>query len=155
MRFATTRLTGPVPIVDVMSARVVQVEPSATVREAARRMTEEGVGSVAVCDGSRLAGIFTERDVLRLAAAGTDLDSTSVEDEMTRSLVTVSAEDDIVAAARLMGERRIRHLPVVQGENLLGVVGIRDVLGALAERLWRSRDEDARETVHELLTRRR
>lgn len=155
MRFATTRLTGPVPIVDVMSARVVQVEPSATVREAARRMTEEGVGSVAVCDGSRLAGIFTERDVLRLAAAGTDLDSTSVEDEMTRSLVTVSAEDDIVAAARLMGERRIRHLPVVQGENLLGVVGIRDVLGALAERLWRSRDEDARETVHELLGRRR
>lgn len=155
MRFATTRLTGPVPIVDVMSARLVQVEPSATVREAARRMTEEGVGSVAVCDGSRLAGIFTERDVLRLAAAGTDLDSTSVEDEMTRSLVTVSAEDDIVAAARLMGERRIRHLPVVQGENLLGVVGIRDVLGALAERLWRSRDEDARETVHELLGRRR
>lgn len=155
MRFATTRLTGPVPIVDVMSARVVQVEPSATVREAARRMTEEGVGSVAVCDGSRLAGIFTERDVLRLAAAGTDLDSTSVEDEMTRTLVTVSAEDDIVAAARLMGERRIRHLPVVQGENLLGVVGIRDVLGALAERLWRSRDEDARETVHELLGRRR
>ena len=155
MRFATTKLTEPVPIVDVMSARVVQVEPSATVREAARRMTEEGVGSVAVCDGSRLAGIFTERDVLRLAAAGTDLDSTSVEDEMTRSLVTVSAEDDIVAAARLMGERRIRHLPVVQGENLLGVVGIRDVLGALAERLWRSRDEDARETVHELLGRRR
>lgn len=155
MRFATTRLTGPVPIVDVMSARLVQVEPSATVREAARRMTEEGVGSVAVCDGSRLAGIFTERDVLRLAAAGTDLDNTSVEDEMTRTLVTVSAEDDIVAAARLMGERRIRHLPVVQGENLLGVVGIRDVLGALAERLWRSRDEDARETVHELLGRRR
>jgi CBS domain-containing protein len=155
VRFATTKLRGPVPIVDVMSARLVQVEPSATVREAARRMTEEGVGSVAVCDGSRLAGIFTERDVLRLAAAGADLDSTSVEDEMTRTLVTVSAEDDIVAAARLMGERQIRHLPVVQGENLLGVVGIRDVLAALAERLWRSRDEDVHATVHELLSRRK
>ena len=143
------------PIVDVMSARLVQVEPGATVREAARRMTEEGVGSVAVCDGSRLAGIFTERDVLRLAAAGADLDDTSVEDEMTRTVATVSADDDIVAAARLMGERRIRHLPVVQGENLLGMVGIRDVLGALAERLWRSHDVDARETVHELLARRR
>jgi CBS domain-containing protein len=153
--FGTTRLTEPVPIVDVMSTRLVQVEPGATVRQATRRMTEEGVGSVAVCDGSRLAGIFTERDVLRLAAAGADLDATSVEDEMTRALVTVSADDDIVAAARLMGERRIRHLPVVQGDNLLGVVGIRDVLGALAERLWRSRDEDARETVHELLGRRR
>ena len=155
MLLGTTRLTEPVPIVDVMSTRLVQVEPGATVRQATRRMTEEGVGSVAVCDGSRLAGIFTERDVLRLAAAGADLDATAVEDEMTRALVTVSADDDIVAAARLMGERRIRHLPVVQGENLLGVVGIRDVLGALAERLWRSRDEDARETVHELLGRRR
>jgi CBS domain-containing protein len=144
-----------VPIVDVMSARLVQVEPGATVREAARRMTEEGVGSVAVCNGSRLVGIFTERDVLRLAAAGTDLDRTAVDDEMTRSLVTVTADEDIVAAARLMGERRIRHLPVVEGENVLGVVGIRDVLGALAERLWRAQDEDARETVHELLARRR
>ena len=155
MRFGTTRLTAPVPIVDVMSARLVQVEPSATVREAARRMTEQGVGSVAVCEGARLVGIFTERDLLRLSAAGADLDSTSVGDEMTRALVTVSADADIVAAARLMGERGIRHLPVVVGENLLGVVGIRDVLGALAERLWRSRDEDARETVHELLARRR
>jgi CBS domain-containing protein len=155
VRFATTRLTGPVPIVDVMSARLVQVEPGATVREAARRMTEEGVGSVAVCDGSRLTGIFTERDVLRLAAGGTDLDATTVGDEMTRALVTVSADADIVAAARIMGERRIRHLPVVEGENLLGMVGIRDVLGALAERLWRTRDEHTRETVHELLARRR
>jgi len=65
-----------------------------------------------------------------------------------------SLDDDILAAARLMGERRIRHLPVVQGENLLGVVGIRDVLGALAEQLWRNRDEAARQTVHELLSRR-
>jgi CBS domain-containing protein len=155
VRFGTTRLTGPVPIVDVMSARLVQVKPGATVREAARHMTDEGVGSVAVCDGSRIAGIFTERDVLRLASTGADLDRTAVEDEMTRSLVTVSADEDLVAAARLMGERRIRHLPVVEGENLLGIVGIRDVLGALAERLWRSQDEDARETVHELLARRR
>jgi CBS domain-containing protein len=153
--FGTTRLIEPVPIVDVMSTRLVQVEPGASVRQAARRMTEEGVGSVAVCDGSRLAGIFTERDILRLAAAGADLDATSVGDEMTRALVTVSADDDIVAAARIMGERRIRHLPVVQGENLLGVVGIRDVLAALAERLWHSRDEDVHETVHELLARRR
>jgi CBS domain-containing protein len=155
VRFSTTRLTAPVPIVDVMSTRLVQVEPGATARDAARRMTEEGVGSVAVCEGARLVGIFTERDLLRLTAAGADLDATAVGDEMTRALVTVSAADDIVAAARLMGERGIRHLPVVEGDNLLGVVGIRDVLGALAERLWRSRDEDARETVHELLARRR
>ena len=53
-----------------------------------------------------------------------------------------------------MGERKIRHLPVVEGENLLGIVGIRDVLGSLAERLWSTHDEQARETVHDLLARR-
>jgi CBS domain-containing protein len=143
-----------VPIVDVMSLRLVRIEPEGTAREAARRMVEADVGSIAICDGARLAGIFTERDVLRLAADGTNLDEVQVGEVMTTDLVTVSGEDDIVAAARLMGERRIRHLPVVEGENLLGIVGIRDVLGSLAERLWSTHDEQARETVHELLARR-
>jgi CBS domain-containing protein len=142
------------PIVDVMNLRLVSIEPEATAREAARKMVEAGVGSIAVCNGARLAGIFTERDVLRLAAEGTNLDEIQVGDVMTTDLVTVSGEDDIVAAARLMGERKIRHLPVVEGENLLGIVGIRDVLGSLAERLWSTHDEQARETVHELLARR-
>jgi CBS domain-containing protein len=143
-----------VSVADVMSTRLVQVEPEATALAAIRRMAEAGVGSVAVCEGARLVGIFTERDVLRLAAKASALDGVRVADAMTREVITVSADTDLVAAARLMGERRIRHLPVVEGENLLGMVGIRDVLGALAERLWRSRDEDARATVHELLARR-
>jgi CBS domain-containing protein len=142
------------PIVDVMNLRLVSIGPERTAREAARRMVEADVGSIAVCDGARLAGIFTERDVLRLAADGTKLDDIPVGDVMTTDLVTVSGEDDILAAARLMGERQIRHLPVVEGENLLGIVGIRDVLGSLAERLWSTHDEQARETVHELLARR-
>jgi CBS domain-containing protein len=144
-----------VSIADVMSTRLVHVEPRATVLEAIRRMSEAGVGSVAVCDGSRLVGIFTERDVLRLAGETAALDRVPVAEAMTRDVITVSADADLLSAARLMGERRIRHLPVVEGENLLGMIGIRDVLAALAERLWRSRDEDVHETVHELLTRRR
>jgi CBS domain-containing protein len=144
-----------VSVADVMSTRLVQVEPEATALAAIRRMSEAGVGSVAVCEGARLVGIFTERDVLRLAAEASALDGVRVADAMTREVITVSADTDLLAAARLMGERRIRHLPVVEGENLLGMIGIRDVLGALAERLWRTRDEDARETVHELLARRR
>ena len=142
-------------IADVMSTRLVQVAPGATVLEAIRRMAEAEVGSVAVCDGSRLVGIFTERDVLRLAGETAPLDEVRVADAMTRRVITVSADTDLVSAARLMGERRIRHLPVVEGENLLGMIGIRDVLAALAEHLWRSRDEDVHETVHELLARRR
>jgi CBS domain-containing protein len=144
-----------VSIADVMSTRLVHVEPGATALEAIRRMAEAEVGSVAVCDGSRLVGIFTERDVLRLAGEAAALDGVRVADAMTRQVITVSADTDLVSAARLMGERRIRHLPVVEGDNLLGMIGIRDVLAALAERLWRSRDEHVHETVHELLTRRR
>jgi CBS domain-containing protein len=143
-----------VPIVDVMNLHVVSVGPTDTVREAIARMLAANVGAVAVCDGARLVGIFTERDVLRLAGEEAVFGETRVGDVMTKAPLTVSGDADILDAARLMGERRIRHLPVVEGENLLGVVGIRDVLGALAERLWRTHDERARETVHELLTRR-
>ena len=152
MRFGTIDWRT-VSIADVMSTRLVHVGPEATALEAARRMAEAEVGSVAVCDGSRLVGIFTERDVLRLAAGSGALDRIRVADTMTRDVVTASADTDLVSAARLMGERRIRHLPVVEGENLLGMIGIRDVLAALAERMWRSRDEDVHETVHELLAR--
>jgi CBS domain-containing protein len=143
------------PIADLMSVRLVSVAPDETVQAAIARMVEAGVGSVAVCEGSRLVGIFTERDVLRLAGDRARLDELRVEDVMTSDVQTVSGDDDLLAAARLMGERRIRHLPVVQGENILGLVGIRDVLGALTERLWRTHDEEAHETMRELLGRRR
>jgi CBS domain-containing protein len=142
-----------VSIADVMSTYVVQGEPGGSVREAARRMSEAGIGSVAVCEGSRLVGILTERDVLRLVAAGADLDRVLVRDAMTTPVLTASPDGDILAVARLMGERRVRHLPVVEGENLLGMIGIRDVLGALAEALWRTHDDAVHETARDLLAR--
>ncbi|MGH3005187.1 MAG: CBS domain-containing protein [Gaiellaceae bacterium] len=143
------------PISDVMSVRLVSAAPDETVQTAIARMVEAGVGSVAVCEGSRLVGIFTERDVLRLAGERAGLDGLRVGDVMTRDVQTISGDDDLLAAARLMGQCRIRHLPVVQGDNILGIVGIRDVLGALTERLWRSHDEEAHETMRDLLGRRR
>ena len=140
-------------IADVMNLRVVSVKPDETIAVAIARMLEENVGSVAVCEGAELRGIFTERDVLRLAGEGTAFPEVKVGDVMTRAVVTVSPDDDALAAAKLMGERRIRHLPVVQDGMLLGVVGIRDVMRSLVERLWRDRDADARETARELLRR--
>jgi CBS domain-containing protein len=116
-------------------------------------MLEENVGSVAVCEGQRLVGIFTERDVLRLAGEGPEFAEVNVGDVMTRNPVTISPDDDILAAARLMSERRIRHLPIVQGDNLLGIVGIREVMRTLVERLWRTQDPEARERARELLSR--
>jgi len=140
-----------VGIMDVANLRPIAVDPDDTVQEAVERMVDENVGSVAVCRGTRLVGIFTERDVLRLAGVRTDLTVQRIGDVMTSQLVTVSPEDDIVAVAHLMGERQIRHVPILEGDNLVGVVGIRDVLGVLAELLWRSQDEEARDTVQELL----
>jgi CBS domain-containing protein len=143
-----------VPLADVMTTRLVQAAPGESVREAIRRMSEAGVGSVAVCAGPRLVGILTERDVLQLAARGADLDAVPVGDAMTEKVLTASPDDDILGAARLMGERHIRHLPVVEGENLLGIVGIRDVVGALAEALWRGDDKAVHDTALGLLARR-
>jgi len=139
-------------IADVMTLRLVAVTPDESVQVAIARMLEENVGSVAVCEDSRLVGIFTERDVLRLAGQdGGSFVHTSVGDVMTRTLVTAAPDDDVFAAAQMMGERRIRHLPVVQGENVLGMIGIRDVLRVLVETVWRERDEGARETAQGLL----
>ncbi len=135
---------------DVMRTRVVSVEMSDSARLAVLRMLEEGVGSVAVTDAGRLVGIFTERDVLALAGDGTDLDTVLVGDVMTREPVTVDAGVAVLDAARLMGEKKIRHLPVVEGEHLLGMIGIRDVLGSLVERLWQTHDPDAHDTARSL-----
>ena len=137
---------------DVMRTRVVTVESGDSARLAVLRMLEEGVGSVAVCDAGRLVGIFTERDVLGLAGDGTDLDSVRIGDVMTREPVTVDAGVQVLDAARLMGERKIRHLPVVEGEHLLGMVGIRDVLGSLVERAWQH-DAAAHDTARSLFKR--
>jgi CBS domain-containing protein len=129
---------------------VVSVDVDASARLAVLRMLEEGVGSVAVCEGGRLVGIFTERDVLSLSGDGTDLDAVRVADVMTRDPFTVDAGVAVLDAARLMGEKKIRHLPVVEGDHLLGMVGIRDVLGSLVERLWQTHDSDAHETARAL-----
>jgi CBS domain-containing protein len=138
---------------DVMRVQVVTVEPHDSAQLAVLRMLEEGVGSVAVCEGGRLAGIFTERDVLRLAGEGTPLDEVRVADVMTTEVTTVSADVSVTDAAALMGERRIRHLPVVEDDRLLGMIGIRDVLGSLVERLWQTRDQTAHETARSLFRR--
>jgi CBS domain-containing protein len=142
-----------VPIVDVMNLRLVRVSPQDSVQTAIGRMLEENVGSVAVCEGPRIVGIFTERDVLRLAGRRARFDEVPIADVMTTRLVSVSPDDEILAAARLMGEHRVRHLPLIEDGNLLGIVGIRDVLAALVEQVWRTQDAQARETVRQLLGR--
>jgi len=143
-------------VADVMNLRVVSVEPDETVGVAVARMLEENVGSVAVCEDGRLVGIFTERDVLRLAGEHDgDFSELRLDVVMTRAPHVISPDDEVVAAAGLMAERRIRHLPVAQDGNVVGILGIRDVMRCLLEAVWRDHDPAARDTARELLARAR
>jgi CBS domain-containing protein len=144
---------GAMPIADAMTVRVVSVQPHESVQVAINRMLEENVGAVAVCEGHRLVGIFTERDVLRLAGDGTAFGELKIGDVMTRSVLTLTPDVDISEAAKLMQQKQIRHVPVVEGGNLLGMVGIRDVLGALVQQVWAAHDQAAHETARDLLSR--
>jgi CBS domain-containing protein len=137
----------------VMSIRIVSVEPGDSVRAAIAQMMKEHIGAVAVCDGTHLVGIFSERDVLRLASERADFHDLHVGDVMTTRLVTASPDTSIVDAAHLMSEHKIRHLPVVEGDNLIGMIGIRDVMRTLVERVWSDHDSDARDTAGTLLRR--
>jgi CBS domain-containing protein len=113
---------------DVASSAVVVVGPEHTVRDAARMMAQHHVGSAVVTDAEQLAGILTERDVLKQVARGSDPDNTTVADMMTRDVVTVGPDWDLIEAAEEMARRRIRHLVVFEGGQLLGVLSVRDVL---------------------------
>ncbi len=116
---------------DVASSAVVAVGPGHSVRDAARLMAKHGVGSAVVQDVEQLVGILTERDVLNAVASGAEPDDTSVQDIMTGDVVTVGPDWDLVEAAAEMARRRIRHLVVYEGGQLLGILSVRDVLPAL------------------------
>jgi CBS domain-containing protein len=100
-----------------------------TVREAARYMTERRVGAVAVLDGNRLAGIVSERDIMgRVVAKGLDPDQVRVGDVMTKDLVVAQTGDSHDDGLRRMKQAGCRHLPVVEGDRLVGMVSQRDLL---------------------------
>jgi CBS domain-containing protein len=142
---------GEIPVVDVMTTQLISVGPGDTAAEAIRRMVAATVGSAVVLEGSLLVGIFTERDVLRLAAEGTSFESTRVGDVMTPSPKTIGPDDDILDASRVMAELRVRHVPVAVAGQVLGVVGIRDVVRVLLERAFRGQDGTAHATARDLL----
>lgn len=99
------------------------------VREVARRMSEWNIGAVAVLDDERLAGVFSERDLMaRVVAKGLDPDATAVAAVMTRDLVVASPDDDYDDALQKMHAVGSRHLPVVENGKLIGMISLRDLL---------------------------
>ena len=117
---------------DVMTQATVTESKQDSLRLAAERMWRQQTGSLLVTEGGLLTGIITERDLLRAVALGADPDKTSVDDAMTTEVYTVQPDMQLQDAARVMAARWIRHLPVVQDGQLLGVVSMRDVTGVFA-----------------------
>jgi len=115
-----------------MSRDLLTVEPDASLQEAVKRMADRGVGAVVVLDGARLAGILTERDVLKAVAAGVEREAT-VGDRMTRHPETVESYESTDQAAALMIHGGFRHLPVVDGGEVKGMLSIRDLMRVALE----------------------
>lgn len=105
------------------------VRPDETVYEALVLLAEHEVGALMVMDGPRLVGILSERDYTRkVALQGRNSKETRVAEIMTRQVVTVTSSTGTRQCMALMSERRIRHLPVVDGDTVLGMISIRDIM---------------------------
>ena len=119
-------------ILAVKGAEVFRVAPGDSVYEALRILAEKNAGALVVTEGSKLVGIISERDYARKVAL---VDRTSrdtlVSEIMSRDVMTVAPTASIEACMELMTERHIRHLPVLEGNELVGVVSIGDVVKAV------------------------
>ena len=115
---------------DVMGEVKVRISPSDSLRDVARALAaaRTGLGIVEVEGG----GVITERDVLRAIAGGTDLDRSPAGDHMTAHPISVSPETALGDACDLMISRGVRHLLVADGDSLVGVLNMRDVVGVLS-----------------------
>jgi CBS domain-containing protein len=115
-----------------MTEATVTESATDALARAAERMWREQTGSLLIMDGGRLAGIITERDLLRAVALGADLATATVDEAMTAEVFTVPPDTSLRDAAREMATRWVRHLPVVEAGRVLGVVSMRDITGVFA-----------------------
>ena len=115
---------------------VVTIPAGARVREVVAQLAERRIGAVPVVDGEAVVGVFSERDVIyALAAEGAAALDRSVGETMTAPAVTVEPKDAALAALSLMTRRRVRHLPVIDGGRMVGVVSIGDLVKYRIDRI--------------------
>ena len=120
---------------EIMTKATVTDAAQDTLAEAAARMWNAQTGSLLVMEGEHLLGIVTERDVLRAIAHGMDPQQVPVKDLMRTDVITVGPQTTLKEAAKLMATKWIRHLPVVEGSRVVGILSQRDLTGVLAEAL--------------------
>lgn len=120
------------PIVNLLANRdstVYQVSPTVSVFEALQLLAEYGIGALVVMDQGKLVGVVSERDYTRkVALAGKNSKETTVADIMTKDVVTVAPNTGTTNCMALMSQKKIRHLPVMEGAKVLGMISIRDIM---------------------------
>ena len=121
-------------LLESKGSEVYSVAPDAPVVEAIRLMAQRGIGALVVLDGERLAGVVSERDYARkVVLQGRSSSSTLVQEIMTPDVVQVGLDDTVDRCMQLVTDRRLRHLPVVEGSRVIGVVSIGDLVKAVIE----------------------
>lgn len=117
---------------DVMTKNVIKAGRKTTITEICRTMVRHKIGSIIVSEAEEPVGIITERDILeKIAVESRNPDNVTAEDIMTKNLVTVKADVPIEEAVKLLAEKRLKRLPVVEGSKLIGIVTATDILRAV------------------------
>ena len=124
---------------DVAIRHLLTVDPAASLRRAAKVMTDRGVGCAVVVEKEKVAGIVTERDILRAVADDKTMDDAKVEDVMTRDVVSGAPGWEIVKAVKTMTGGGFRHLLVMEMDDPVGIVSLRDLMDSMVELV---QDED-------------
>lgn len=110
-------------------SQIVSIASDATIQEACRLLAEHRIGAVLILESGRVAGVFSERDVVRAVAQhGERALQIPLSEVMSRNVLTCKPEDSVDDVMAVMTARRVRHLPVLEGDNLVGIVSIGDVV---------------------------
>lgn len=116
---------------DIMNTDVKTITPDSTVQKAAKKMDEFGIGSLIVVKDGKLTGIVTERDILEKVVAKAKLSSqVMVKDIMTKEVIMVRPDMEVEDASEIMMEKRIKKLPVIKDDSLIGIITATDIVTA-------------------------
>jgi CBS domain-containing protein len=129
----TTTTSGTIGmILDRKGASVWTISPNATVFEAIQLLARKNIGALPVIEGDELVGIFSERDYTRkVALEGKTSQNTKVREILTTHVATISPEDSVEDGMRLMTEKRVRHLPVMENGRMIGFISIGDMVNSI------------------------